>query len=195
MNHNQSGSVLLISLVFLLVITGLGIASISGISMTEKMAKSQRDYDMAFEMAEAALLEGESWLDSYDSTWKQEHIQPDCDPEEEVACWHSNCNNALCFNGEYPLGLNTLCELDPPSTPVWQDILNWNKARSYSQTVAGAQTPKFMLEFMCYTPRDPSSYTDPPDYSSWVRLYRVTAIGFGTNPNTRVMLQSTYRTE
>lgn len=47
----QSGSVLLISLVMLLILTVVGIASISGVSMTEKMTNSQRDYDIAFEMA------------------------------------------------------------------------------------------------------------------------------------------------
>ena len=41
----ESGSVLLISLVMLLILTLVGVASISGVSMTEKMTNSQRDYD------------------------------------------------------------------------------------------------------------------------------------------------------
>ena len=69
MMKHEKGSVLLISLVMLLILTVVGIASISGVSMTEKMTNSQRDYDTAFELAEAALVQGERWLDDYDGSW------------------------------------------------------------------------------------------------------------------------------
>ena len=188
----ESGSVLMISLVLLLILTIVGVASISGVSMTGKMTNSQRDYDVAFEMAEAALIQGERWLDDYDGDWEQAHVDENCTGD---SCWTINCNAGKCFRGSYPAGSNTLCEVDNSyDDPVWQTESIWNSnAFTYSQTIPAVEPPKYIVEFMCYTPRDPESYTVPPNYDSWVRIYRITALGYGTHPETRVMLQSTYR--
>ncbi|MBA57217.1 MAG: hypothetical protein CMK89_22445 [Pseudomonadales bacterium] len=186
----QNGSVLLISLVMLLILTLVGIASISGVSMTEKMTNSQRDYDIAFEMAEAALVQGEKWLDDYDGGWSHSHIG--C--SSGTTCWTQNCTGGLCFRGSYPSASNSICEVDSSGTPVWQDEAIWNAgAATYSVSIPAVEPPKYLIEFLCYTPRDPTSFTEPPNYTSWVRIYRVTALAYGTHPETRVMLQSTYR--
>ena len=190
----QSGSVLLISLIMLLVLTIIGIASIRGVSMTQKMANSQKDYDLAFEMAEAALVEGEAWVDTYDPGFKRAHLQASC---SGTSCWKADCTNGQCFNGTFPNASLTLCELDPPATDVWQVESYWaSKAKTYSVSLPAVSKPKYLIEFMCYTPKNPAAVaTTPPDYGDWVRIYRVTAMGYGTNPDTRVMLQSTYRAE
>jgi type IV pilus assembly protein PilX len=190
----QEGSVLLISLIMLLILTVVGIASISSVSMTEKMANSQKDYDIAFEMAEAALVEGERWLDNYDAGFSKDHLQTSCSGSN---CWKADCTNGQCFNGKFPAGAGTYCDVTPPATDVWQVESYWSsKAKTYSVAVSAVERPKYLLEFLCYTPRDPLNVgTKPPDYGDWVRIYRVTALGFGTNPDTRVMLQSTYRVD
>lgn len=186
----QNGSVLLISLVMLLILTIVGIASISGVSMTEKMTNSQRDYDIAFEMAEAALVQGERWLDGYDGGWNHSHIG--C--SSGTTCWTQNCTGGLCFRGSYPSASNSICEVDSSGTPVWKSEAIWNAgAATYSVSVPAIEPPKYLIEFLCYTPRDPTSFTEPPNYTSWVRIYRITALAYGTHPETRVMLQSTYR--
>lgn len=188
----QSGSVLLISLVMLLILTVVGIASISGVSMTEKMTNSQRDYDIAFEMAEAALVQGERWLDDYDNGWAHSHLG--C--SSGAQCWTENCTGGLCFRGSYPSASNSMCEVDSSGTPVWQSEAIWTAgAATYSVAIAAVEQPKYLIEFLCFTPRDPTSFSEPPDYTSWVRIYRVTALAYGTHPETRVMLQSTYRVD
>lgn len=194
MMKHEKGSVLLISLVMLLILTVVGIASISGVTMTEKMTNSQRDYDTAFELAEAALVQGERWLDEYDPGWKQEHLQNTCTGS---TCWTADCTGGLCFRGSYPLGSSSLCEVDNDfASPVWQTESIWNSSAAiYSEILPAVERPKYLIEFLCYTPLDPTSYTDPPDYSSWVRIYRITALAYGTHPETRVMLQSTYRVD
>lgn len=196
MKH-QNGSVLLISLIMLLILTVIGIASISGVTMSEKMANSQRDYDVAFEMAEAALVEGEQWVDANDFGVDAADMQSSC---TGTKCWKSDCTNGLCFNGTYPVGSGKLCELTPPAKDVWKEKSYWDsKAKTYSLSVSGVEKPRYLIEFICYTPKDPSSdqkiISQPPDYKDWVKFYRITALGFGTNPDTRVMLQSTYRAE
>lgn len=189
----QKGSVLLVSLIMLLVLTVIGIASVGGISSVEKMAQSHKDYDAAFEMAEAALVEGERWLDTYDGSWKQAHVQSTC---TGTSCWTASCANGQCFKGSYPIGAGTLCEVNASGTPFWESKSIWaNNAKTYSVAVPAVEPPRYLIEFLCYTPRDPKSFTVPPDYTSWVRVYRITSLGYGVNPDTRVMLQSTYRVD
>ncbi len=58
----QNGSALIISLVFLLILTMIGIASIQDSTLQERMAGNERDRNLAFQSAEAALRVGEDHL-------------------------------------------------------------------------------------------------------------------------------------
>jgi type IV pilus assembly protein PilX len=65
--HSQRGMALLISLVFLLLLTLIGISSMQNATLQEKMAGSVSLRNQSFQGAEAALRVGESavQLDSY----------------------------------------------------------------------------------------------------------------------------------
>ncbi|WP_416194727.1 PilX N-terminal domain-containing pilus assembly protein [Pseudomonas sp. AH2] len=58
--HSQHGMVLLISLVFLLLISLIGVSSLQNAALQEKMAGSVKLRDQSFQAAEAALRIGES---------------------------------------------------------------------------------------------------------------------------------------
>ncbi|PAU66041.1 pilus assembly protein PilX [Pseudomonas sp. PIC25] len=58
----QRGSALIISLVFLLLLTMIGVSSIQDSTLQERMAGNERDRNLAFQAAEAALREGEAFL-------------------------------------------------------------------------------------------------------------------------------------
>lgn len=60
--HTQQGAVLAISLVFLLLMTILAVSSMQGTVLQERMAGNQRDHNLAFQTAEAALRAGEDWV-------------------------------------------------------------------------------------------------------------------------------------
>lgn len=62
MQAGQRGSALIISLVFLLLLTMIGITSIQDSTLQERMAGNERDRNLAFQAAEAALREGEAYL-------------------------------------------------------------------------------------------------------------------------------------
>ncbi len=59
---HQSGAVLIVSLIMLLLLTLLGVTSIQTTSLEEKMAGNMRDKDLAFQAAESALATAESTL-------------------------------------------------------------------------------------------------------------------------------------
>lgn len=190
--NRENGSVLLISLVLLLILTVVGIASISGVSMTGKMTNNQKDYDTAFEMAEAALVQGERFIDGYDPGFDINHVQPDCNGN---TCFSENCTNGLCFRGEF-LATDSLCEIGIFDTPVWQTEAIWNaNAAVYSEDVPGVEKPKYLIEFLCFAPKNAQDPPDSPPYNNSVRIYRITSLAYGANPQTRIMLQSTYRVE
>lgn len=58
----ERGSALTIALIFLLLMTLLGVSAMRGSNMQERMAGNLRDRNMAFQAAEAALRSGEGWL-------------------------------------------------------------------------------------------------------------------------------------
>ena len=66
--HHQTGAALLISLILLLVLTFLGIRSMQTTTLEERMAANQKDYYLAFEAAEYALVVAEGELDVLFST-------------------------------------------------------------------------------------------------------------------------------
>lgn len=61
---SQSGAVLVVGLVLLLILTVIGLASIRGTDLQERMAGNMRDRNIAFQSAEAALRRGESVLNA-----------------------------------------------------------------------------------------------------------------------------------
>ncbi|TVS15782.1 MAG: pilus assembly protein PilX [Gammaproteobacteria bacterium] len=57
--HGQSGAALVIALVFLLLMTLVGVTAMQSTTLQERMAGNLRDRDMALQAAESALREGE----------------------------------------------------------------------------------------------------------------------------------------
>ncbi|WP_244158162.1 pilus assembly PilX family protein [Phytopseudomonas flavescens] len=57
--NKQNGMALFVSLIFLLLLTIIGVAAMRGAGMQEKMAGNTRLKNQSFQLAEAALREGE----------------------------------------------------------------------------------------------------------------------------------------
>lgn len=65
MNRNsQQGAILIVALIMLLLVTIIGLASIRGTSLQERMAGNLRDQELALQAAEAALRRGEAAIAS-----------------------------------------------------------------------------------------------------------------------------------
>ena len=63
---DQSGAVLIISLIMLLLLMLIGTTSMQSTSLEEKMAGNSRDQNLAFQSAEAALRAGEARIETSD---------------------------------------------------------------------------------------------------------------------------------
>jgi Tfp pilus assembly protein PilX len=65
--HRQEGAVLIVALVLLVVLTMLGISAVESTKLETRMAASTRDYNRAFQAAEANLIQAVDIFKSLDS--------------------------------------------------------------------------------------------------------------------------------
>ncbi|HXX84786.1 MAG TPA: PilX N-terminal domain-containing pilus assembly protein [Casimicrobiaceae bacterium] len=172
----QSGMSLFPALMFLLVLTVLGVSALNSALMQEKMVANAKDLNLAFQSAEAALRDAEADVQR---------------PNFSVAASFSPaCANGLC-------------------TPITGDIskaIDWSSSavtRGYgSQTGAPAlpvvaAQPRYVIEKLQALSDSGVGKsvgiglgaTGTGTVGAW---YRLTALGVGTRPETRVILQSTF---
>ena len=122
-SSRQRGVALVIVMVLLLVISLLGISSMRGTLMEERMSANLYDRSLAFQAAEAALREGE--------------LVASGRPDKLAAA--SGCNNGLCG------------PRSPADVPYWAGDAAWwaangRPAATGLTNVAG--TPRFIVEFI-----------------------------------------------
>ncbi len=171
--RREQGAVLIIGLVFLLVLTMLGISAMSINTLEERMAGNSRDLNLAFQAAESGLRDAE--LD----------ILTNIGP---ASGFDASCTNGLCL---------------PPSssTPLAQSI-DWSDAsitREYgAYTGTGplklvSSQPRYLIELLPALPASPgqSIATGIKPASGGV-AYRISALGVGGRSESRVILQSLF---
>ena len=172
----QRGVALVMALVFLLLLTILGIAALNTTSLEEKMAHNVKDRNLAFQAAESALIVAENWV-------------------------YAQIGKPVFPNN--PIGLYTPVTSDTDANPNWKDS-TWstNNVVTYpstpGQTVSGSlgkiQTqPKYIVEDMGEIPESGGSLVTTSSYKSkGTTVVRITARGTGGTNAAVVMVQSTY---
>lgn len=88
----ESGSALIVSLVMLLLISLIGISSMQGTVLQERMASNLQDRNIAFQASERALKVGENWLVSNPRSALLN------DSLENPASWSGGGNDTVTLN-------------------------------------------------------------------------------------------------
>ncbi len=183
------GFALVTTLILLAVLTMLGISASRIALMSERTARFDRDNQIAFQAAEAALIDAELDIQG-----------PNTNAAKRMDLFESkNRVNFIpnCGVGTY----RGLCApSDPGAKPIWLTV-------DFTNTASNAKTAKFGE----FTGRPfPSGTTGlrselEPRYiveviadsapSAAINdvLYRITAVGFGPNKETQVVLQGVFR--
>lgn len=95
----QSGAALLLTLIILLVLTLLGISSLDGALMQNRMANAQREGVVALELADAALSEVEARIEA-GSLGPSDFYEPDKAPDPfGKNTWTSNSTQTIDVEG------------------------------------------------------------------------------------------------
>ncbi|MEX1668212.1 PilX N-terminal domain-containing pilus assembly protein [Zhongshania guokunii] len=164
--RSQHGAVLLISLVFMLILTAICASALQSTTLQERMAGNARDTNTAFQAAEAALRAGELVLQG-----------------ASVGPFDGS-------NGMYQQCSGTGQECTPPN---WREPAStgWRTANAIDDT---SSAPQFYIEELKQVD-DAKAPLDAGTAVQIITNYRVTARGFGLSDRAMVVLRTIYRRE
>lgn len=176
--NSQLGVALIMSLIFLILLTIIGLTAMNFSILEEKMASNIKDQYLAFQAAESALKDAEA--DAF-----------------------VNISNATAFTASCTAGL---CLPTASGTYIW-DTVDWSVSstttRQYGTYTSSAaigtslaEAPRYIIEDIPNptTPQSGESATD-----AWKRgamgneYYRITARGVGSTTAAQAIVQSTFR--
>lgn len=175
----QHGVALVMSMVFLMILTIIGVTAMTTASLEEKMAGNQQNKNSAFQAAEAALRVGEALIRSW---------APGAEPDFTL--------NTAGFYEPVPAG----------STPVWGTV-DWKNGCGAAviclpvNSISGVKTqPRYIIEKLGDVTGSSTGggslvagFAAPPAGSSTGTMYRVTAHGTGGTDVAVAELQTVYR--
>ena len=169
-HHKQLGAALITALSILLVLTILGIATVSTTVLQERMAGNARDYEVAFEAAESTLRQAETYINGLTDT--------------------------TAFDSTGTAGLFSTAYVGN----AWETNSNWTNARTGSVGPDVGEDPKYIIQQIDATVTDaPQEEVEATGYqpgnvaaSNNVKVFQVTVRGYGLSAKSRVMLQSYY---
>jgi len=203
----QQGVSLLVAMIFLIVLSLLGIVSIRGVVMQERMAGNAQDWDLAFQAAEAALRDGEAdaatarvtggVFYTCDSASFGSGVNVGlCTPSTGTPLWSVMTADDGCWSGA-----SSSCGGDTQSVVYGSKTgaAALTASSSGGAATALARQPRYVIEDLggiAASSLAVGGYgSAPPPHA-----YRITSVGFGNIQNldnsaaTRVLLQSIYIT-
>lgn len=165
----QRGAALVVALLLLVIMTLIGLASLRGTAMEERMSANMYDRSVSFQSVEAALREAESRL-----------LQPAT--AAAVPTTPGTCTNGLCAT---PVPeVNVPARMDDPAFAGWV-------AASKVSDIAG--TPEYFVEYMGDAPGWPLCDREVPRHPNCMRpRYRVSARSNAGEGRSSVVLQSSF---
>ena len=173
-NSRQLGISLIIVMIFLVILSILGVTGMQSSSLRSKTARNEADRALAFQAAEAALRDGE--LDV-----KNLKANNTACVAASAGCRIENISRGDGFVTSCNLGL---CDSRAFTTPVWEDTAKWSTTGA--SVAYGTFTDAAAIPVVGQQPRYILEYFPLGDSV----VYRITAVGFGANTSTQVMLQS-----
>lgn len=186
-----TGASLVLVMIILTVVSLLGIAGIQISMMSERGARNDRDRQIAWQAAEAALIDAE--FDIFgpgNPNPARRRIFTDQTNDDALftpGCGTSGDNVGLCqlVSAGKPIWLTVDFTTTGASAPTTQ--FGTYTGRSFSSGSSGIQPskpPRYVIEPI----EDPESPTKSKSY-----VYRVTAMGFGPRPEIQAVTQMIFR--
>ena len=171
----QKGAILIFCLVFLLVLTMMGVTSMESAVLEERMAGNMQDQNAAFQAAETSLQAAENWLlaqrfwpatsdDGSTTVWVRDATDPD--DADSVYWWQ---------------------DADRDDTAWWED-----NAIAVDGVDGVSTQPRYVIEELSEISTGQSIAIGTGQESRVRVFHRVTARGTGVGESAVVQLQSTF---
>ena len=194
--RRQEGASLIITLLMLMAVMLLGLSAAQIALSSEKASRNDRDRKVAFQAAEAALIDAEIDIQNSPSNSRSSIFSKKSAlgfPAETESNCGSGAGNSLGLCSRRSVG----------TTPLWKAVDFSNADVNSTQSVpygkftgqgfttgngSSSKVPRYVIELMVFNQAGESA--DAVSY-----FYRITAIGFGIRESTQVVLQTFYRKE
>lgn len=183
MSKSQRGASLIVVMMILIVVSILGVSGAQIAMMSERGARNDRDMQIAWQAAEAALLDATA--DMSDSTSARKSLFDGT----THAGFEPGCGTSGNSRG--------LCDVTVSGKPAWLRVDFTDTSANAPTTAYGTFTGKtFTTGSTGVQPSKPPRYVielviDPLNNKSVI--YRVTAMGFGPRDDIQAVLQMIYR--
>lgn len=181
--RGQRGVSLIVVMMILIIASLLGVGGAQIALMSERGARNDRDMQIAWQAAEAALIDAE-----FDMT----------DPASTRHALFDGQNRTAFQEGCGTSGTSVgLCAITTSGKPAWLTVDFTDTSSSARTTAFGANSGRtFPTGNTGVQPALPPRYIielveDPLDNKSVI--YRVTAMGFGPRPDIQAVVQMIYR--
>lgn len=201
-SNREKGAALITSLIFLTVLTILGMSTLGTALLESRMAGNMRDRNLAFQAAEMGLRDAESFILKSGRIKENILLEMGTDAGDYTG---QACTYGFCYNG--PSWQST--GKDWIATPVWLDDAYWANAIQYQRDDAttgkgvGRGTTKLAFDAAYALPGKLPLVSRQPEYliESYYQkrikgidryYYRITVRGYGMRNGTRVLLQEMY---
>ncbi|WP_084460969.1 pilus assembly PilX family protein [Curvibacter gracilis] len=196
-SKRQRGVSLMVVLILLIIVSLLGVGGIQLATMGERSARNDRDQQIAWQAAEAALVDAE--FDIYSKGvivgTRTSVFMPATDTSQFViGCGSSGNQKGLCaetVTGKPAwLSVDFLDTSSSAKTVAWGTFTGRSTSNPYPTGggLKSAQAPRYVIEAI----KDPTEVqTKGIPESRYV--YRVTAMGFGPRQDIQAVIQMIYR--
>jgi type IV pilus assembly protein PilX len=212
--RQQRGVVLLVALLFLVVLTLLGVGASRMVTSEERQSRYLREYNIAFQSSEAAMRDARDDIDGAYSAGGKRNSRidgakgffADCSfglclydktevarPWKDPLKWKDKAVSYGTYSRRSPLPQTTLSGSTNAGSAKDEDENNVSRYddTTKNNTVNGVwQQPKYLIEAI--TDNRPGTSSVQFGIKSPPTVYRITAQGYGADPNSRAMVQEIY---
>lgn len=191
---NNRGVSLIVVMVLLIVIAGLGFSAVQISMMGERSARNDRDYQVAWQGAEAALMDAEFDIRGPNTSGS---ARMGSFAVNNITGFVADCGSSGPSKG--------LCMPNTSGKPVWLTVDFTDTSSSAPSTAFGTFTgrgfasgssglmprnaPRYIIEAL----PDTATHGDASIGAAAKYVYRVTAMGFGPRDDIQAVMQMLFR--
>ncbi|MGK5081090.1 pilus assembly PilX family protein [Janthinobacterium sp. HLX7-2] len=197
----ERGATLVYVLCLLVVILLLGVSAAQMALQGEKAARGERDRHVAFQAAEEALMDAQNDIDGLPGApGRSSLFAPGSAAGFADACGDGG-ELGLCLpaaKGAPALWLSTALDAAGAASGAGasRTVPYGHFTGAVMQTGQGflpSRRPRYLIELLPFHPPGEEAGAAPGSLAAETYVYRITAIGFGAQDSTQVVLQSYYR--
>ena len=193
--RRQRGVTLIVVLMVLLVVTVVGIGAVQVSLMSERTARYERDYQVARQAAEAALMDAEFDIrgPNTDTAARMASFAPENLMDFAIGCGSDNSRRGMCLPNETGKPIWLTVDFLATSNQKGAEFGEFT-GRDFDYGTLGvlpSHKPRYIIEML----EDPTGPGSKKMGETKKVIYRITAIGFGPREETQVVLQSVFRKE